>query len=344
MTSGLRKLHGAVIVAALWRPSFALALGLDTDTEPIRIEYHADEDARCPSQADFAQQVFARTAAARPASESEPARTFVVDLKRAGTRIAGTLAIEETKGSSKARHVSGSECGHVASVLALAIALAIDPRAELAPSQELEPVRPPAEPPADTPLPKPPRSADSSTRRERTEEVSWSPRMSLGASAAFGIAPHPSFGPAAGFGLRDERAALLRELGLAFVFRTGASALIRDATADFHFLAARATLCARGIQVAKSLHAGPCFAFEAGAVKASGSDLPVTGSTTRFWAAAEGLIQLEHALPAGFFVTLEAGAALPVTRYRFVFKTPDTRVHDVPLLTAQLGLRLGVGF
>lgn len=340
MTSDLRKLHGAVLLAALSRPSLALA----ADTEPIRIEYHADADARCPSQAAFAQQVFARTGAARPASQAEPARTFVVELKRTGTRVAGTLTIEETRGASMARRVSGSECGHVASVLALAIALAIDPRAELAPSQELDPARPPAEPPTGMPLPTPTQPLDSGTRRERSDDASWSPRVSLGASAAFGIAPHPSFGPAVGLGLRDDRPALLRELGLAFVFRTGASALIRDARADFNFLASRATLCARGIQVAKWLHAGPCFAFEAGAVKASGSDLSVTGRTTRFWAAAEGLIQLEHTLPAGFFVTLEGGAALPVTRYRFVFKAPDTRVHDVPLLTAQLGLRLGVGF
>jgi hypothetical protein len=168
--------------------------------------------------------------------------------------------------------------------------------------------------------------------------------VSLGASAAFGIAPHPSFGPAAGLGLRHRRAAVLRELGLAFVFRTGASELIRGARADFRFLASRATLCARGIEIATSLYVAPCFVLEAGAVTASGSDLPVTGRQTRFWAAAEALIQLEHALPAGFFVSLEGGAALPVTRYRFVFKTPDTRVHDVPLLTAQVGLRLGVGF
>ncbi|HEY6081494.1 MAG TPA: hypothetical protein VIW29_21915 [Polyangiaceae bacterium] len=340
MTSGLRKLHGAVLLAALSRPSLSLA----ADTEPIRIEYHAEADAGCPSQADFAQLVFARTGAARPASESEAARTFVVELKRTATRVAGTLTIEETRGASMARRVSGSECGHVASVLALAIALAIDPRAELAPSQELDPARPPAAPPADTSRPAPTQHADSSTLRERAEDDAWSPRVSLGASAAFGIAPYPSFGPAAGLGLRHGRALLLRELGLAFVFRTGASALIRDATADFHFLTARAMLCARGVQIAESLHAGPCFAFEAGVVRASGSDLPVTGRTTRFWAAAEGLIQLEQTLPAGFFVTLEGGAALPVTRYRFVFRSPDTPVHDVPLLTAQLGLRLGVGF
>jgi hypothetical protein len=337
MTSGLRKLHGALLLAALSRPTPALA----ADTEPIRIEYDAEGDPRCPSQADFARQVFARTGAARPASESEPARTFVVGLKRTGARVAGTLAIEETGGSSMARRVSGSECAHVASVLALAIALAIDPRAELAPSQELESARPPTAPLPETPLPSPARPSDTSTRREHAP---WSPRVSLGASAAFGIAPHPSFGPVAGLGLRRGGSGLLRELGLAFVFRTSASASIRDARADFHFLASRATLCARGIRIAKSLHAVPCFAFEAGAVTASGSDLPITGRTTRFWAAAEGLIQLEHALPAGFFVTLEGGAALPLTRYRFVFENPDVGIHDVPLLTAQVGFRLGVGF
>lgn len=339
MAIGLRKLHGAVIVAALWRPSPALAV----DTEPIHIEYHAEPEARCPSRADFAQQVFARTGAARPASEGEPARTFVVELKRAGDRVAGTLAIEETRGSSMARHVSGSECGHVASVLALAVALAIDPRAELAPSQELEPVQPPPERPP--PLPKPARPAGSSAPRESAEETtSWSPRVSLGASAAFGVAPHPSFGPVAGLGLRHGGDALLRELGLAFAFRSGAPELIRGARADFRFFTSRASLCTRGIEVAKSFYVAPCFVVEAGAVTASGSDLPVTGRKTRFWAAAEGLIQLEHALPAGFFVTLESGAVLPMTRYRFVFQSPETRVHDVPQLAAQLGLRLGVGF
>ena len=340
MANGLRKLHGAVIVAALWRPSFALAV----DTEPIHIEYHADPEARCPSQADFAQQVFARTRAARPASEGEPARTFVVELKRTGARVAGTLAIEETRGASMARHVSGTECGPVASVLALAVALAIDPRAELAPSQGLEPVRPGPERPADTPLPRPARPARSSAPRQGAQETSWSPHASLGASAAFGIAPHPSFGPVVGLGLRHGRAALLRDLGLAFTFRSGAPELIRGARADFRFLTSRATLCMRGLELAKSFYAAPCLVLEAGAVTASGSDLPVTGRKTRFWAAAEGLIQLEHALPAGFFAALEGGAVLPMTRYRFVFKSPETRVHDVPQLAAQLGLRLGVGF
>jgi hypothetical protein len=340
MAIGLRKLHGAVIVAVLWRPSFALAL----ETEPIRIEYRADPDARCPSPTDFAQQVFARTGAARPASPSEPARTFVVELKRTGARVVGTLAIEETKGSSMARHVSGSECGDVASVLALAVALAIDPRAELAPRQQLEPVRPPPKPSPDTPPPKLVPGAQSPARRQRAQEASWSPGALLGASAAFGIAPHPSFGPTAGVSLRQHHAALLRELGLALAYRSGAPELIRGARADFRFLTSRATLCARGIELAKSLYASPCFVFEAGAVTASGSDLPVTARETRFWAATEGVVQLEHALPAGFFMTLDGGAVIPLTRYRFVFRSPETSVHEVPQLAAQLGSRLGLAF
>ena len=320
-----------VLILAFSRASFAL----DAATEPIRIEYRADQGARCPSAREFAGQVFARTGRARPASESEPARTFIVELRREGARVRGTLVVDETGGPSMARQVTGSECDHVASVLALATALAIDPRAELQPHENLEPVRP--SPPSEAP-PKAPEMP------HKGGDDGWSARASIGVAVAFGFAPHPSLGPTAMLALRRDRAPVLEEVGLGFTFRTGAAELVRGARADFHFYVARPTLCFRGIEIAGPLHVAPCLVFEAGAVTGVGSDLPIASRATRFWAAAEVLLRLEYPLPAGFFVNLEGGGVLPLTRYRFVFRNPDTPVHEVPVVTAEVALRVGASF
>lgn len=303
--------------------------------------------------------MFARTARARPAAESEPARKFVVELRRQKGRIAGTLVVEETGGTSMARHVTGSECGHVATVLALATALAIDPHAELAPDQELESEPAPAvdrvdrperrsTAPAESPASTAPSSATQNPLSDeapdaprRRAQGGWFARASLGASAAFGIAPQPSIGPYAMIAARRDRGVPFEELGLGLVFRTGAPELVRGAKADFRFYAARPTLCIRGVELSTALHAAPCLVFEAGAVDSAGSELPVTERATRFWAAAEALLRVEHALPATFFVGLEGGAALPLTRYRYVFENPDTPIHEVPAVTAEVTLRLG---
>jgi hypothetical protein len=86
------------------------------------------------------------------------------------------------------------------------------------------------------------------------------------------------------------------------------------------------------------------LAFEAGVVTGRGSDLPAPARSTRFWAAAEALLRLEFALPADFFITLEGGASAPLTRYRFVFQSPDTLIYEVPPVTAEALVHVGTGF
>src|SRR5690606_25481895 len=125
-------------------PTFALSLCLAViwcsparaSTEPIRIEYNAAPG--CPNAREFQRKVFERTASARVANTSEPARVFKVVLRRAGKQISGSLVIQEPDGNTVARKLSGDNCAEVALVLALASALAIDPRAELAPREQLE--------------------------------------------------------------------------------------------------------------------------------------------------------------------------------------------------------------
>lgn len=344
----------AVQIAAVLLTLSGVASAHD-DTEPIRIEYHAQRTAGCPSHEEFIRQVLSRTQDARRASGSEPARTFVVELRPEAGRVSGTLVIHEPGGASMARQVSGSGCGHVASVLALATALAIDPRAELAPDRELEPTAPPSATPGATaaagsaaPSSAAPMAAplgsDEPEAPDGRVRASWSARLSLGASAAFGVAPRPTFGPVALLGVRRQRATLLRDAELGFVFRTGSPELVQGARAEFRFYAARGLLCSRGLELTTRLYTAPCLAVEVGAVSAAGADLPVTARPKSFWAVVEALVRLEARLSSALFVGLEGGAVLPLTRYRFVFLDPDTRVHDVPAISAQAGLRIGADF
>lgn len=349
-------------------------------TEPIRIEYRAPANAGCPSAAQFSAQVFARTGSARAATAQETARTFSVELQRQGTRVTGSLVVQEKDGATMARRVNGSRCKDVATVLALATALAIDPRAELAPSETLDepesaPETPagsvidepesgpdaagPAEtasnpPPVDDQAPGPASVSEHSTAEVEIEEPSeiaagpstWSPRWAFGATAAFGAAPRPALGVSGLVELRREGPgpAPIGEVGLELAYRQAGSTPIRDAEATFRFYVARPTLCASAVVLGAPLRIIPCVVMELGGVTAVGSEIPTSSKQNKFWAAAEVQLRLELALDEAWFVSLDGGAAAPLTRYEFVFENPDTSVHEVPALTATAALRVGSSF
>lgn len=308
-------------------------------TEPIRIQYRAAPAAGCPSEADFEAQVFARTASARPATDAEPARTFIVELRQAGGRITGSLVIQETDGATMARRVNGSACEDVATVLALATALAIDPRAELAPDQTLEERR------ESEPLPEP-TYVDSPLPFEPpvTKYGSWVSRWGLGASAAFAAAPRPALGASLLLGLQRRGVLPVGELSLELVYRQTGPEAVRGARAIFHFYALRPAVCITALEFSTWLFAAPCLVLEAGGVTGVGSEIPNSAQRTRFWSTAEVLLRLELALGKRGFLTLEGGVASPLTRYRFVFENPDTSIYQVPAVTATTALRLGTSF
>ncbi len=366
---------GVAAVASAWS---ATSRSADA-TEPIRIEYRAPANAGCPSAPQFSAQVFARTGSARAATAQETARTFSVELQRQGTRMTGSLVIQETDGATMARRVNGSRCKDVATVLALATALAIDPRAALAPSETLdepeptpetpppvvdEPDSPPADtsrrhdatepPPVDDQAPGPASVSEYGSAQVEIEEPSeiaagpstWSPRWALGASAAFGAAPRPALGVSGLIELRREGPgpAPIGEVGLELAYRQAGSPTIDDAEATFHFYVVRPTLCASAVVLGAPLRIVPCAVMELGGVTAVGSKIPTTSKQHEFWAAAEVQLRLELALDESWFTTLEGGAAAPLTRYEFVFENPETSVHEVPALTATAALRVGSSF
>ena len=180
----------ALAVSLVLRARVAAA---EDATEPIRIEYRAESG--CPSADEFNAQVFRRTASARLATGGDTARTFIVRIERRGPSLVGSLVVRQTDGTTESREVAGPECGEVATVLALATALAIDPKASLAPAPEL-PQREPPVPPFKPPEPgkgerqhaeSPPPGEAGPHEGERP----WS--LLLGPTLENGITPRPTF-------------------------------------------------------------------------------------------------------------------------------------------------------
>ena len=136
----------------------------------------------------------------------------------------------------------------------------------------------------------------------------------------------------------------LGEIGIELAYRNAGSTLVADAKATFQFYVARPTLCASGVQLGAALSLSPCALFEVGAVTGSGSEIPNSSERTRFWASTELQVRLELALGDTWFLTLEAGPAVPLTRYQFVFENPNTDIHEVPVIAATAALRIGASF
>jgi hypothetical protein len=117
---------------------------------------------------------------------------------------------------------------------------------------------------------------------------------------------------------------------------------VSGATAAFQFYSARPRLCAFALGSADGLALAPCLGVELGAVTGEGSNLPNESTRSRFWSSVDVLARLSVALGYVFFLEVEGGLGLPLTRYEFVFRNPDTEVHRVPAGTGLLGARIGV--
>jgi hypothetical protein len=345
------------------------------DIEPIRFDYRAAQD--CPSEAAFTRQVLARTTSARLANPDEPARVFEVELTRTGPKVQGSLAIREPDGTSVARRITGTNCSQVATVLALATALAIDPNAELAAPASLEPdaaFEPgaPTDSAADS-TPKPgvnpkttprtgstpePSSATSSAPLDRPP-LSFDPALSVETNLPmgpwrYGFALGPRFTSALGpdgargvsvvaGGWRSRARGHLSHAGIELGAAWTGEKIVRDAGARLLFISARPRLCGLGISFGAST-LGPCIAAELGVVRGEGSQIPFPSSPTRVWATGEASLRLDLALGESWLLDLDGGISFPFTRYRFHFDDPNVEIDDLPWSTLTLEALVGWRF
>jgi len=107
--------------------------------EPIRFEYAADPP--CPSREEMLRRIASYTTR-WTLTEEEGTRRFDVRIVRRGHRFSGRLELTPRKrdGAERsetiARAIEANECEDVVTGLAIATALAIDPRASLLPQTE----------------------------------------------------------------------------------------------------------------------------------------------------------------------------------------------------------------
>lgn len=325
---------GWVVVGVCWlRHGWAAP-----EQEPIRLEYVADEG--CPSAAEFERMVFERTHSARPAHADEVARLFSVTLERDPRTVRGSLTVRDGE-QTLVRQVNGRDCADLASVLALATALAIDPSAELLPPgsapgttdtsggregskegeppRESEPTPTPAPVSQDVPVPyDPPDALPSGASVELLG-------VAAGVRAEWAATPYPALGPALSVDFGDEDATWTFGAAASLLFT--ASKEVATARADFRIIAATLNACSLAFRW-QVVQAGGCLQGDFGDIYATSSDIPLGESAHRFWATIGVHLKLVTRLSDDWGLALDVGPNLLLTQYRFEFNEPDTRVFQ----------------
>lgn len=331
-----------------------------TEQEPIRLEYVAD--AGCPSEREFERMVFQRTHSARPAGDGETARTFRVTLRNNGAWVHGSLTVREGE-QNLVRQVNGRSCRELTSVLALATALAIDPLAEISPdpgATEAQPgdagsnerstmspadaasnsptsTRGPRNPAADGSGPAPSIYDPPDPMPTGATATDWA--FTFGPTLAWAATPHAALGPSVGveLGTREPGWAVGATLNGLFT----AARNVEGAEADFRLLTATFHGCGIARAWPEGVRGGLCANAQLGDLYARSSNIPFPESVHNFWATAGIHLRVAVDLSADWWLHGNVGPSLMLTRYRFVFNEPDTRVFQQGRWTGTAQLMLG---
>jgi hypothetical protein len=303
----------------------------DDDAEE-RIVLAFEADATCGDAASFAQRVRQRTTRARFV-EGEGDRTFRVKIVAVGRELRGELTVSDRSGASPPRIVASNACEEVASALALMVALAIDPKASLAPPAPPAPSPPPI--PEETgPPPSPLAIAiPDDVGRAPPAEARDHLRLALGASGGVhtGAAPSAAGLIGAAVTLELDRASIFAPLArvggaLSTVQHVGFAA----GSARFLWDSGVLDLCPIRLQPWPSLRAHACAGTELGVVAASASGGIDPRSEDRLWAALTGGARFAwEAAPRVFAIDGGVRALLPLRKDRF-YVGPDDTLFRVP--------------
>jgi hypothetical protein len=318
--------------------------------QAFRVEFSAAPG--CGDREAFAEEVLKRTERLRPAEPGESALTFLVNISRTVEGARGQVAIREPDGNLSLRDVPGSDCPEVLSAMALIAALTVDPLAR--PDREV-PVadrrrRPSSPRPALAPSRPVPRQPPAATKPENPR-----PRRSLGLGAGARVNAHGAVMPELALGLAAHIEVVSRRRGpLSPSLRVGAVfsrhggfetelANGANATAEFEWLTARVELCPVRLGSPAKVSLRPCAYFDAGRLKASGSDVSPERQKSVFWTAMGAELALEARLLGALSAAAEVGILLPFRRDRFFF-VPERTAHEVSAAGLSAGLGLGLHF
>lgn len=402
MKSSVRWLQRAQSSCArrLSRVGFFAVCGLyvaqaSAQTEAIRIEYRAAPG--CPSAEEFTAEVMKRTASARLAESDARVRTFIVEIEARRAGLTGSLRVREARSETVAREVQGARCVDVASTLALATSLAIDPRSSApstspavngaagesvgnrgkgndasssdgvatdvarasAPagagneesdenSRSGRSASAPAETsPSDGPRARhedgPPRDSLGAGPDEMRQRGGARIVLGLGPSLMAGVTPPAALGVSISATWSNRRAgAWLSSYGADVTWLRAPGSETAGATATFQLLYARPAICAIRLGGDDGISLSPCLGAELGMISGWGSNLPLEERHTKLWAALELFARVRIGVKNDWSLEAQAGPSLPLTRYEFLFRSPDTEVHTVSRVALAAGVRVGL--
>lgn len=326
------RLRFLMVSAWFWR--FAVGLSIvflpfeagATPSEGPRFGYQAPVE--CPTGADFAAQVAARTSSFR-APSSPFALTVAIEPDAHGLVGRVTFARAE---QSTVRELRAARCNELVQALTLIVAILIDPQASvtptptdenLAPSVQLPPAAAPARPPPPTPIwfiAGPEVALDTAVTRE----------AAVVGRLFFGIG-------------RGDHSLALSSARLSFS-RVSAheSSPVSSYRAEFVRETARLDGCLLRLR-AGGLAFEPCPFIELGRLRAIG--IHSTGSATRnqLWSSLGLVLRPTWTFSRRLVLGAGIGVQLPLGRYRFSF-TGEPEVTHTPVVGFEASFGLGVRF
>ena len=361
-----RVREGAAIVtglaAVVMSPHVAFA---QTQEEPITVQY--DAPAECPTRTAFWSEITARTTKARAAAAGEKARVLHVAIVQnvAGSGatsstsegFTGRLLMEETTSWSSAREVRGATCGEVVEALGLIAALALDPKASVAPRPPAAPSSSSSTPAPTTSGPVPPEKASPPQRVEPSVApvVSSEQPLQPGGAPARASQTHVNVGgqlEGAAFAGAVFGGRLFGELEWGAPTRTLAPAVRlaigRTLEIDRQPVVGAATLrwtqaslegCPIRLGIVNGLALRPCAGVSGGVLEAEATGVSANRSRTRPWVSIAAQARLVWSLVSWLALEAEGGAVAPLIRETFFF-APTVTVYEAPVVA--LFFRAGV--
>ncbi len=344
---GAATLATAVVLAAIATAPHASA---QEAPEPIAVDY--DAPSGCPDRAAFFGEVTARTPRARAAtSGDEKARVLHVRVEKRGEKHAGRLWIEENGASGTAREVSGGSCAEVVGALGLVAALAVDPRASVAPrpapaaptdaasgkstagtgNPSPEPSNPAREPAREPTKPADPAREADRPSVPRPPSPPQPRHWSIGAGTEISGLADVVVGVRV-FGEIDLGGRLFApsiRIAGARTFAVDRPAAI--GSASLAWTTGAIEVCPLRLDLARTVAARPCAGIAAGALQANGSGVATPRDETRAWVAASAHARLVWAPVRALGLELEGGAAFPLLRESFFFD-PNVLVYEAPVI------------
>jgi len=296
--------------------------------EPIVFEYTAPPD--CPSADDLLGQIAAFTTKWTLAQADAPARGFVLRIAPAEAGYAGRFDLRDLSGNVVGRDVVGETCEEVALGLAIAVAIAIDPRSMGA--------APASEPPPPEKMPSP-----KATRRPAKLAVAIGARGEANGAVSEPIVVadlyfEVEWTPAA------ERIRWLRPV-LRGGFRQSFERTNRvgQSEADIRWSAGQIEICPSRFLLGAGLSIETCLGSNIGVLSAQARGIFGARPTRRSWFDYGALVAARWQLFAHLYAETALGAWFPLTRDRLRVE-PDGVVTEAPFAGLSAGLGIGWRF